>query len=225
MFGTIRKWEVLTHPVVTIQCFGWTVFVRAVFAGREQTFLSLLSETGVFGRPLVPFTVLIGRCIELERRAMRIYQSLALRFDQRPLAREFFEELARQEQTHAELLEICRAAADRGRRDEQCFDPWQDTVPQTENRLEEAEAGLDADASLADALRLVIAAESSQINELFSDVVQATDPRLASKFMAFGNAVKSHLRYLGERIPVLEPSLAESAELLRSVSSKQPFVN
>jgi hypothetical protein len=52
MVGAICKWEVLFHPIVTIQCFGWTVFFRAVFAGPNQTFLSLLTKAGVFEHPM-----------------------------------------------------------------------------------------------------------------------------------------------------------------------------
>ena len=54
MDGAICKREILSHPVVTIECFGWAVFFRAVFSGRDQTFLSLLQQAGVFQRPRVP---------------------------------------------------------------------------------------------------------------------------------------------------------------------------
>lgn len=62
MVGAIGKWEVLSHPVVTIRCFGWAVFFRAMFASPDQTFLSLLTKAGLF-EPVPEF---IGRCVDLE---------------------------------------------------------------------------------------------------------------------------------------------------------------
>ena len=80
MVGAICKWEVLSHPVVTIQCFGWVVFFRAVFAGPNETFLSLVAKAGVFEQPIKPVTQFIGRCVDLERRVMALYESLSRRF-------------------------------------------------------------------------------------------------------------------------------------------------
>jgi hypothetical protein len=85
---------------------------------------------------------------------------------------------------------------------------------QTERQLKEAEAVLDRHHSIADALRLVIEVESSQINQLFAGVVQATDPRLARKLHAFRSAVKDHLGYICERIPVLDPNFSEACRAL-----------
>jgi rubrerythrin len=214
MVGAISKWEILSHPIVTIQCFGWTVFFRAVFAGPNQTFLSLLAKAGVFEHPIKPVPEFIGRCIDLERRAMKVYDSLSRRHSRNELVREFFEHLALQEQDHAELLELCRAAAGRGRWQEECLDRRRESLPETERQLKEAEAVLDRHHSIADALRLVIEVESSQINQLFAGVVQATDPRLARKLQAFRNAVKDHLRYICERIPVLDPNFSEACRAL-----------
>ena len=45
MIGAIRKRDILAHPFITIDCFGWSVFLRALTAGRNQTFLALLTET------------------------------------------------------------------------------------------------------------------------------------------------------------------------------------
>ena len=218
MVGAICKVEILSHPLVTIECFGWAVFFRAVFSGRDQTFLSLLNQARVFQRPQVPVPEFIGRCITLERRAMRIYQSLALRFGRMRLAREFFNQLAEQEDTHAELLELCRAAASRGRWKEPDVDTWRQTLPDTEWLLGEAEVMADRHDLLIDSLRLVIRIESSQINGLFTGVVRATDARFAKVFNAFRTAVRDHLGYIQERIPLLEPSLKSECDQLQVVS-------
>jgi len=214
MVGLICKTEILLHPLVTIECFGWTVFFRAVFAGPEQTFLSLLEQAGAFRQPRVPVPDCLHRCIALERGAQRVYESLATRYARLEPVREFFERLAQQEATHAELLELCRAAAGRGRLREECLDHWLHEVPKTERRLAAAEASLQRHESLTDSLRLVIQMESSQINGLFINVVSATMPRFAQRFTAFRNAVQDHLRYIHDSIPALDPSLTAECQTL-----------
>ena len=48
MVGVIGTWDILAHPVVTIRCFGWGVFFRAVVSWQGGTFLSLLQDAGRF---------------------------------------------------------------------------------------------------------------------------------------------------------------------------------
>ena len=39
MVGAIIKRDILAHPVVTIRCFGWSVFIRAsCWPGLEPRF-------------------------------------------------------------------------------------------------------------------------------------------------------------------------------------------
>lgn len=215
MVGAICKREVLFHPWLTIECFGWAVFFRAIFSGRDRTFLSLLQKAGALGRPQVPLPDTLVRCTALERRAMWIYRSFAVRYARLPRAREFFEDLAQQEETHAELLELCQAAAGRGHWKGTGVEPWQQGLPTTEQFLTEVEAGFDHDVPLGDALRLVIRLESSQINGLFTNAVRTTDPRFAEVFRAFRTAVREHLTYIRQRIPLLEPKLQAECDAIQ----------
>lgn len=216
MIGAIGKWEVLAHPWVTINCFGWSVFFRAVWAGPETSFLSLLRDAGSFGGPILPGTAFVGRCIELELQAMRIYESLAARFGDMALAAEFFRDLARQEKDHAELLEMCQAASHRGRWKRHLLGAHHETLPRLEGQLEAAGAAAAKIESLRDALRLVVQMEMSEVNQVFAKIVEATDPRLAAKFGAFRAAMRNHLGFVRERIPQLDPELAEECRLLRA---------
>jgi len=225
MLGAIDKTDVLFHPLVTIRCFGWTVFFRAAFAGRQTTFLSLLTQSGTFERPITPMGEMIDRCIELERRAMRLYESIAARYDELDLVREFFEHLSLQERAHAELLSVCRAAVGRRSSPQKCFQRMSHSVPQTERRLDRAELFLQESFELSDALRLVIELESSQINDLFSEVVAATDPGLDERFQSFRGAIRDHLGYIRERIPRLEPSMREACKALALPAEKGPSPN
>lgn len=113
MIGVIRKRDILAHPFVTIRSLGWRVFFRALCADRNQTFLALLTDTEALEPPPVRVPELVERSIKLELQAKQIYERLAKRFLDHPSVSQFFSTLARQEQSHAELLEVCRAIARR----------------------------------------------------------------------------------------------------------------
>ena len=136
MVGVIRRRNVLAHPIVTIRCFGWQVFFRALIAGHSRTFLSLLAETKGFQPPTVKVPELVGRCVKLELQAERIYESLAGRFVDNERTSDFLSALARQEQSHAELLRLCREAAGRSVWKEECFAPCRDSMPHLERQME-----------------------------------------------------------------------------------------
>lgn len=44
MGGYIRKREILAHPLQIIRGFGFRVFFASLFATRETTFLSILTQ-------------------------------------------------------------------------------------------------------------------------------------------------------------------------------------
>ena len=106
-----RRRDILAHPILTIRCFGWRTFFQALFAGRGRTFLSLLQPPSVAQQGASKLPALVHQCIELEMRAKRVYAAFARAFSPWPAASEFFDSLAQQEQGHAELLSLCRAAA------------------------------------------------------------------------------------------------------------------
>ena len=69
MLGVIQTWDVLAHPVVTIRCFGWGVFFRAVVPWQGGTFLTLLRATGRFRTAASKVPTILERCIDLEMRS------------------------------------------------------------------------------------------------------------------------------------------------------------
>jgi rubrerythrin len=223
MVGVIRRRDIIAHPVVTIRCFGWPVFLSALAAGRKRTFLSVLGETD----PLRPKTIevpgLLGDCVELELRAQRIYELLAERHHEKEPVRQFFATLAQQESTHAELLELCRTIAGREGWMDEYFAPWRAAVPRLDALMDEAEASVEDMDSVADALRLVIRVEGSEINQVFESVVAATDSDFVRNLQAFQSAEETHISYITDRIPEFEPALAgECADLKSSFSSATP---
>jgi hypothetical protein len=219
MVGVIRKRDILAHPVVTIRCFGWLVFFKALTAARGQTFLSLLREAGVLRPATIEIPELLGHCVELELRAQRIYEELAQRFADRGPVRRFFQTLAEQEQSHAELLELCRETASRAGWLEERFAAWRDAVPRLERQMGEAETALEGLDKLADALRLVIRIEGSEINDVFGGVVAATDSDFVRTLRAFHTAGTTHISYISDQIPKFEPGLVDECRELSAMLS------
>jgi rubrerythrin len=208
MLGAIRKRDLLAHPVVTIRSFGWRVFVKAMLAGRDKTFLAILMETQVLPAPRVDVPEVLRRCAELERSAQRIYEELADRFDQVEPVRRFLLTLAHQEQGHAELLEVCRAALRKGRFDAQRFAPWCDELPKLEQTMQRMEASLDDVTSTGKAVQCVMDIETSEINRVFLGAVGASDAEFVQRLDVFRSTGKKHVHFIAGRIKDLEPSLA-----------------
>jgi hypothetical protein len=64
------------------------------------------------------------------------------------------------------------------------------------------------------AMRIVIAVESSEINEIFMNVVKACPAEFVRVIGRFWNAEQHHMEFICRRIPELVPELAdECAEL------------
>ena len=215
MIGVIQTRDIIAHPLLTAHCFGWSFFFRALIASRRKTFLSLLAESDAPRSPTVAVPELLGRCIDLESRARRIYELLAARFSDRVPVRRFFETLAQQEQEHFELLALCRQLASREGWLEEHFAPWRDAVPLLERQMDGLEESLDEIDQLADALRLVIRIEGSEINHVFRSAVSATDSEFVRNLQAFRTAEAKHIAYACGQIPKFEPDLAGECRGLR----------
>lgn len=215
MVGAIGKWEVLSHPVVTVSSFGWRVFLKTLVAGRNQTFLSILAAAGQLQGPAEPAFDVIRRCIRLELGAKRIYENLARQFGEFRAVVDFFATLARQEQEHAELLDLCRIAVRQGQWQGDALDPLREALPRVEFQLREMDSSVASLGSVVEAFRLVFRIESTEINRLYSGVVAASDSEFVRTVAAFRNAGREHLDYITRRIPELEPSLASDCRTFR----------
>jgi hypothetical protein len=213
MVGVITNWDILTHPFVTIRAFGWQVFFRAVFAGSEKTFLSLLHGAHATSTNVPP---LLERCIGLELRAKRVYRALAKAFDDDASVGPFFDGLAVQEQYHADLLGVCRAAALRGGWKATLFNPWQDYLPRLERQMEAAEAAVSEIDSVDAALQLVVQVECSEINQVFDAALAASDSVFVNRLRPFREAMESHMNHIVERLSELSPKLALACRELRA---------
>jgi len=215
MVGAIVKRDVLTHPVVTIQSFGWTVFMRAVFASREQTFLGLLTIEPNSTHRTLPVCELIDRCIQLELRAKNAYLQLAKRFADDAKALRFFTAMAAQEQTHSDLLEICREASKRAEWIMHREEEWAHAITQLERETSRLSKEIETVRTLDEAMRIVITLEGSEINTLFSDILASLDSGFVRKLEPFATAVRRHIEYIDRMIPSLVPSMEDACRRLR----------
>jgi hypothetical protein len=211
MLGVIRKRDVVLNPVATIQSFGWRVFFRALTAGPGETFLSLVVEAEALDQGRRAPEVL-DRAIALELRAMRVYEALAAQFAGEPDARRLFATLALQERQHAELLRVCRLAARRAPLDARSVARHAVALPALEAAMDGAESFRRSDAGLHEALRLVLALESSEVNHVFEGLVAASSSEFVRALGAFHTATDAHLRFIRRAIPRLDPALEAECE-------------
>jgi hypothetical protein len=212
VLGTIRRRHLVAHPVVTVRCFGWRIFARALVAGREQTFLSVLGASGLFVAEAEEAPDLVGRAAALERRARFLYDQLSLRFAE-PAAR-FFASLADQEAGHAELLELAKVAAGPGGFGQDDLVRWDRVLGPLEVGFTAFEARADAAATLDESLRLTIELESSELNHVYLGVMAAANSDFVRHVALFRDAGREHIRYIAARIPELSPALAPACREL-----------
>ena len=215
MVGVIGKRDICAHPLITIRSFGWRIFWHVMIAGHDQTFLELVTNYGHMASPQVNVSRVIGRCIKLELRAKRLYERLAARLVSRRDICSFFQILSGQEQNHADLLNLCSKLATKKHWRYREFDRWNDMIPKLEEEMNEVERQADKIDSEKEALRLTLQIEGSEINSLFSAVIDATDSSFVRSMEVFRQASHNHIDYIFCQVVKLDPELQLECEGLR----------
>jgi len=216
MKGVICKRHVLSHPLTVIRSFGWPVFFRALAAGPDRTFLSIIANTVQRkATPSEDICSFIERCVTLEKRARDLYLALSEQQEKSSPLADFLLTLAAQEQGHAELLEYCRDLACRSTWREEEVTCWRGVVPVLERRMGEVEGLMKGLTHTTRILEMVIALEGSEINNVFRGVVAATDNEFVKTFESFQSAEAEHIDYICREIPMLDSSLSEACDRLR----------
>ncbi len=221
MRGVIRKRDVLAHPLVTVRCFGWRVFLKALLAGRDRTFLSVLVDADVMDFRRARPGRILDRCVSLEASARDLYRKLGERFSGNLAARELFAALAAQEEEHADLLRVCGAAGENGRWKDGLLDRCLSALPDLERRMEEAAAAVDRIVTLTGALRLVLVVEGCEINRVFQDMIASCDCTFVRSLGSFREAIREHLEYIRSRVAEIDPALEEASRALGPVSGRE----
>ena len=224
MIGAICTRDVLRHPMVTVQCFGWRTLLRVLLNGKGKTFLALLSDTGEICPADPEATAILRRCVDLELRAESIYLTLAEATADEPTVSLFFATLAEQEQDHAELLRLCVAASDRAGWKMEILLAWRDSVLELDKEMSEAEKSVSALDTLDDALRLTIQLELSEVNRIFLAAMTASNSDFIKKLRPFQTAVEMHINYITEQITKLAPHLAFNRDALEQ-EAQEPVLS
>jgi hypothetical protein len=208
MIGAIRTRDIVSHPLVTIRCFGWRTLLRVLLARNNQTFLSLLGENGVLCPADPEAAAILNQCVNLELRAENVYLTLAKATAAEPAVSLFFATLAEQEQDHAELLRLCAAASKESGWRLGVLLAWRDDVIRLEQEMSDAENILPTIDNLDDAMRLVIEIELSEVNRVFLAAMEASNSAFVKKLRPFQDAIETHINYITAQLAVLAPHLA-----------------
>ncbi len=222
MVGAITNRDILVHPIVTVQCFGWRVFLFALCAGQGYTFLSLVTNAVSAKGIKSKSPEFVDRCIELELRAKHIYLTFAGIFANWATARIFFKTLAAQEQEHADLLALCKIAARRNGWDASYFNPWEKTLQNIEQEMQKVEASLYQINALPDAMRIVVQIESSEVNRMFQAILDASNSDFVNQLAPFQEALELHIAYITEKMRDLDANNPTAAQELRRMYPPMP---
>jgi hypothetical protein len=207
MLGAIRAWDIMFHPIVTVRCFGWKTFWRALMATHNQTFLSLLTDDAIFGSADSEEAAIVKQCVSLELRAKQLYLNLARTTTASPSLSQFFTTLAQQEQDHADLLQLCEAASDGRGWHLRDLPVWRNNLLRLNQEMSDAEMLAPSVGDMNDMMRLVVQIESSEVNHVFLGVIGASNSPFVKRLRPFRCAVELHLSYIAMRISELAPDL------------------
>jgi hypothetical protein len=214
MRGAIRRRDIAGHPVLTYRSFGGKVLARALLTGADRTFLSIVREVSLLEDRRVYVPEVVERCIELKLAARDLYASLARKFPSRSPANSCFERLATHKSNHAELLELCREVAARGRWDARQLQPVTGSVQNLERLLEAADREAQTCQDVEAAFRIAIAMESSEVSVAFRTVIESCDVEFVRRLKPFHDAYAWYLDFLCRQGAKLAPSLASELRRL-----------
>jgi rubrerythrin len=214
MQGVIRRAQVLAHPIVIAESFGLKVLWRALLAGGDQTFLEIVSraaeEEARAGMDEIDLMRMVKRFIGFERRLRDIYERLSDQLFGTPEVAKFFSILARQEEGHAIVLTRVRREIRKGRLWKESKDVHLASLEAFEARFAAFEEEVRRGDTLARALEIVDAIESSELNFVFDTLNGSVDMRSRARFERFFVISHQHVAYCREHVQRLRVQHAEA---------------
>src|SRR5262245_47926311 len=128
--------------------------------------------------PLEPFNPLVDFA-EIERLVAKIYFRFSHLFLDQPELRDFWWEMAREEEQHACILHACRALIENY--EEERLDPEisRDKARQLSARLEAMLERGSATLTVEEAFRLALEIEGSEIDAIYSKLIHLGGPQIA----------------------------------------------
>ncbi len=221
MKGLIGRKDVLAHPFTVISGFGPKVFFKTVFAPRHITFLEVISE----GIPQpasaeeIEITLLLDKLISFELRTSHLYAGMAMLFKSRKGAQHFFQTLSQQEEGHAEILRITKVEVARRKLWEQVKPVSPVVLDKIDKELSQLEWDIRHPEALSykEALKIVEALESSEINVVFDFVQHSLRTPFLRKSHRLIPSIAEHHSYLNTMLPeLMEEEIHEEHARLRN---------
>jgi len=164
---------------------------------------------------LAPFDPLV-RFAEIERLVARVYFRFSHVFMTQPELRDFWWEMAREEEQHGCILHACRAMI--ANYDDETLDPAISRV-----KAQELEAWLGSflergtsSLSVGDAFRIALEIESSEIDAIYSKLLHLGGPNIAKtmEYLGVPASVQRQKLKIALRRFCSDPGLLQAAERL-----------
>jgi hypothetical protein len=164
---------------------------------------------------LEPFDPL-SRFAGIERLVSKIYYRFSHMFLNLPEVRDFWWEMAREEEQHACILFACKALIENY--DDETLDPTisREKVQELENRLTSLLAQGMVSLPVEEAFRMSLEIESSEIDAIYSKLLQLGGPQIAKTMENLGVPASVQRRKLKSAMRrfCFDPALLAAAESL-----------
>jgi rubrerythrin len=210
MQGVVTRVQVLTHPLVIVEGFGFKVLWRALLARPGETFLEVVrrcaEEEQFAARGLRELDLLrtVDRFIGFECRARDLYRMLGQQHrGEFARAARFFATLARQEEGHAVVLSHVRREVQRGRLWKESKELHAAACDRLDALFSRLEAEARAGVPLVRALDMVEQVEGSELDLIFEDLRSSVDARSRARFERFFVLGSAHQEYCRSELAAL----------------------
>ncbi len=218
MLGVITKKDIIQHPFIIIEGFGLRVLIRALVADEDETFLDIVNECYELEEHKEMADLSIGKIVKqflgFELRVREIYLTLAGQMHKAGYedVSSFFREIAAHEEGHAIVLARVRQEVARGHFWKDSEAMYQDDIDLFEENLSSVEKQVSSEVSLSEALDIVDALESSEINMVFDNLKEAVDMKSRAHFERFFVMTNKHLQICTSKVQLFRQLYVEKEE-------------
>ncbi|PJA32758.1 MAG: hypothetical protein CO187_03095 [Zetaproteobacteria bacterium CG_4_9_14_3_um_filter_53_7] len=199
MQGVITTKSILQNPLVIIEGFGLRVFINALFADKDATFLDIISQCHELDAhkdmARMNLSEIVNQFIGYELKAQELYTILSKNFSDLSDVSAFFKHIASHEEGHAIVLARVRREIERGHYWKESKQIHISEIERFDRFMKEAEAAVLSGVSLAEALALVDQLEGSEINIVFENLNKSVDMKSRKRFEKFFVMTTEHVGY------------------------------
>ena len=199
MQGVITTKSILQNPLVIIEGFGLRVFINALFADKDATFLDIINQCQELDAhkdmARMNLSEIVNQFIGYELKAQELYTILSKNFSELSDVSAFFKNIASHEEGHAIVLARVRREIERGHYWKESKQIHIAEIERFDRFMKEAEASVRSGVSLAGALTLVDRIEGSEINIVFENLNKSVDMKSRKRFEKFFVMTSEHVGF------------------------------